>query len=485
MWTFANFRTIASQRWPAATSASLIWLGFSLALVALIPACGGEIRLEPSVMEEGLEPSDAKESLETNIPAESRERSDEDSELGTLSQALTQTRFDANWTCPAGVTCEDTYDFTIPQGTRVQIAVSGLTGGSIPRMAALVAGSGNNLLTNDTRDWTCSDSNSVLFVAPTSGNYQLKIGRDGSSPGTTGQYTVIFEGNPSMTFLRVSGNDTTTAKQRTCGWETAISASYSCSAGAGCMNVYDFDVPVAGVASARVSGPANVSLSLSLWGPGRGPGNDQLFRGRSGAGWRCAASGAQQATQVQLRQTGRFRFAVTYEVEGGGPSSGNYATALHLSQPARFLGQTVANGPRLSGQSGCGFEELIAGTWNCSSGDVKCVDVFSVNSATAQKVRVSIGGVTGLSTPRLAVRQSQSVNALNGLNSDRQCVGADLPDFADTITNVGPGDMTLTYGRSRGNSGGAYIGAYSATHALTSPLLSINDGTTNFSTSCP
>jgi hypothetical protein len=284
MWTFANFRTIASQRWPAATSASLIWLGFSLALVALIPACGGEIRLEPSVMEEGLEPSDAKESLETNIPAESRERSDEDSELGTLSQALTQTRFDANWTCPAGVTCEDTYDFTIPQGTRVQIAVSGLTGGSIPRMAALVAGSGNNLLTNDTRDWTCSDSNSVLFVAPTSGNYQLKIGRDGSSPGTTGQYTVIFEGNPSMTFLRVSGNDTTTAKQRTCGWETAISASYSCSAGAGCMNVYDFDVPVAGVASARVSGPANVSLSLSLWGPGRGPWKRSALQGQVGSG---------------------------------------------------------------------------------------------------------------------------------------------------------------------------------------------------------
>lgn len=493
MWTFGRLKASASPRGSVTARAALVSLAF-ISVVPFVPACGappndGEEQLATNEAEE-LAANGEEESLVTSDAEDGLDPGAGDVELGTLSQALTVNTFNSDWTCSAGTSCEDTYDFNIPGGTRVRINMSSV-GTQVVRMAALGPGGGTiNLLTNGGQDWRCSDSNSVLFVAPTSGDYRLKIGRDASSGGTTGTYTVRFEGDPSMTFLRQSGNNTRTTASTTCGWSLFMPiVSYSCREGQGCNNVFDFDVPLgADITMQVMRAPSRAAHSMSLYGPGTGPGDNNLLRADRGArqGWRCAGQGADELTKVRVLSPGRHRFAVTYEPElSNFANSGSYQVNFAANTPLISRGQTVTNGPRLvDAQAQCGFVLSVSDSWGCAGGDVKCVDVFGAVSVMPTTITQSFTILGGGSTGRLAVRQTPQVNALNGLSSDRQCRGPGVADAATTLSDV-QGNIFFTWGRSRGERGETYLGRVESRHPLTPATRTINDGNTNFNTSCP
>jgi hypothetical protein len=109
----------------------------------------------------------------------------EEAEVASTSQALTSQELVSNWTCAAGVSCEDLFDFNVPANTRVTMRVTRVTGSSILRLAAFGPNvfNTNNFLTGDRRDWNCNGTNTdtVSFTSTTAGIYRFAIGRDGTS----------------------------------------------------------------------------------------------------------------------------------------------------------------------------------------------------------------------------------------------------------------------------------------------------------------
>jgi hypothetical protein len=118
MRTLNKPKSSASKRWSATAHAALVSLGF-IAVVPFASACGAppsdDGELAANRAEESLVTSDAEEAVDPGAGYV---------QLGTLEQALTVHTVDSNWTCASCRSCEDTYDFNIPGGTRVRMNLS-------------------------------------------------------------------------------------------------------------------------------------------------------------------------------------------------------------------------------------------------------------------------------------------------------------------------------------------------------------------------
>jgi hypothetical protein len=117
------------------------------------------------------------------------------------------------WTCAAGVSCQDVFDFNTLVSTTVTVAVSGVTGNSVVRMAVFDGSALNttNRLNGNLADRKCAAQNandSATSASLPAGLHRIAIGRDWlTSGGASGNYAVtittpnapLMPGNPVNT----------------------------------------------------------------------------------------------------------------------------------------------------------------------------------------------------------------------------------------------------------------------------------------------
>ena len=101
------------------------------------------------------------------------------------------------WSCGA-TSCQDVYDFDLFTATPLIVAVSGVTGGSVVRLAVFDGSAldGTNRLNGGLTDRECVGQNAPDMATSPSlsvGHHRVAIGRDlGSSAGSSGMYTVTI-----------------------------------------------------------------------------------------------------------------------------------------------------------------------------------------------------------------------------------------------------------------------------------------------------
>jgi hypothetical protein len=105
-----------------------------------------------------------------------------------------------------GVSCQDVYDFTTLAPTPITVAVAGVTGPSVVRMAVFNGSALNttNLLNGNTADRRCvgpNQSDSATSTLLPSGLHHIAVGRDWATSGGGGigmyQVTITTPGSPS------------------------------------------------------------------------------------------------------------------------------------------------------------------------------------------------------------------------------------------------------------------------------------------------
>jgi hypothetical protein len=117
------------------------------------------------------------------------------------------------WACAISVSCQDVFDFNTLVSTTVTVAVSGVTGNSVVRMAVFDGSALNttNRLNGNLADRKCAAQNandSATSASLPAGLHRIAIGRDwNTSSGASGNYAVtittpnapLMPGNPVNT----------------------------------------------------------------------------------------------------------------------------------------------------------------------------------------------------------------------------------------------------------------------------------------------
>jgi hypothetical protein len=118
------------------------------------------------------------------------------------------------WACGSGVSCQDVFDFTTLTSTTVTVAVSSITGASVPRLALFDGSALNttNRLNGGLTDRRCVGQNandSATSPALPTGLHRAAVGRDwGASAGASGTYTVtITTPNAPLSIAGQTAND--------------------------------------------------------------------------------------------------------------------------------------------------------------------------------------------------------------------------------------------------------------------------------------
>jgi len=120
------------------------------------------------------------------------------------------------WDCDSGETCQDVYEIDLAVGQSVTVAVTDITGFSVPRLALFAPGTsldGENLFTGTDQDRECVGQNAddaATATVTVSGTYLVVIGRDwGSSAGNAGTYSYTISAQGPFGFGDLQQDDVT------------------------------------------------------------------------------------------------------------------------------------------------------------------------------------------------------------------------------------------------------------------------------------
>ncbi len=254
------------------------------------------------------------------------------------------------WSCASGVSCQDVYDVTLPAGTVATLAVSSVTGSSVPRLAAFAPGqalTSASLLTGTTSDRSCvsqNTSDSVTFKAPTTGTYRLAVGRDwGSSAGASGTYAVSLTADQAFLPPAQTASDAAAGLVTTrCGYLYTVAAGWTCASGVSCQDVYDLETLGPTSVTVAVSSVTGASVVRQAVVQGSSLTGTNLLNGGT-RDRRCAAQNASDtAGPVSLTTAGQHRFAVGRDWGQSAGSSGTYVYTVTTTGPVLLpLGATV------------------------------------------------------------------------------------------------------------------------------------------------
>ena len=388
------------------------------------------------------------------------------------------------WTCGAGISCMDVFDFELEPGTALTVEVFGITGSSVPRLALFgpgVALNGLNLLTGANLDRECVGQNTAdtfTIDLVEGGVYRLAAGRDwGSSAGAAGTYQLMVGADQGFLALGQTANDVgTAAAGSTCG--TLVSASWeqtgswTCGAGVSCMDVYELDIDAGTDLNIAVTSITGGSVPrLALFAPGTPLSGVNLLTGTN-FDRECVGQNTNDfVTAVTAAVSGVYRLAVGRDWGSSAGANGTYRVSVMGSQIFHGLGQVFDNIASQAAGSTCTAApaafQSVSGSWNCGNG-VSCMDVYEVRLHPGTNLSISVGSITGASVPRLALfapgTPLSGTNLLTGTNLDRECVGQNTTDNVPSIRVAEEGVYLVAVGRDWGSSAGA-AGTY--TLALT------------------
>ncbi|MCL4225096.1 MAG: hypothetical protein KJZ91_11580 [Myxococcales bacterium] len=255
----------------------------------------------------------------------------------------------SSWACGSGVSCQDVFDYALPAGASVTVAVSGISGASVLRLGAFAPGvalSGANLLTGLTFDRRCGGQNAsdtVMFRAATAGTYRIAVGRDwGMSAGASGNYTLTVTSSGTLTYNGQTANDVATgATNMQCGYTYTVSTGWSCGSGVSCQDVFDFTTLVATPVTIAVTSVTGASVvRMALFDGANLNTTNRLNGGLTDR--RCVGQNASDSATSPSLPTGQHRMAIGRDWGQSAGASGTYVVTLTTTNaPLSIAGQTV------------------------------------------------------------------------------------------------------------------------------------------------
>lgn len=265
------------------------------------------------------------------------------------------------WSCALGETCQDVYDVTLPAESVVSLAVTSLTGASVPRLGVFAPGaalSGTNLLTGLTMDRECkgqNESDVVQFRTGAAGTYRVAVARDwGSSAGFDGSYTFVVTTEEGAEVEGQSVDDGATASTGSqCGYTFIVTGDWDCANSVSCQDVYDFETIV----------PTNVTVAVSDLTGNSVPrlavfdGTDLSSTNRlnqSTSDRECVGQDTDDSALSGALPLGLHRWAVGRDWGSSAGASGTYTATLTTDDaPLIIVGATSDDTPSLLATTSC------------------------------------------------------------------------------------------------------------------------------------
>lgn len=382
------------------------------------------------------------------------------------------------WDCGLGESCQDLYTFDGVAGESVAVAVTDVTGNSVPRLALFAPGvglDGINLLTGETLDRECvgQDQDDAVegFVLPASGTYTLAVCRDwGSSAGFSGTYTVeLSSSTPNLNFAAAGDDVLSLALGTVCGsvggYDFVMGGSWDCGLGESCQDVWEVQLEAGATVTLDVFDVTGGSVPrLAVFAPGVGLDGTNLLTGTN-LDRECVGQDTDDTVTFQALVSGTYLVAAVRDWGSSAGFTGTYQFGIASDLPVGAITMVDDDGVSQAAGSICqeGDTALgLAGTWDCAFNET-CQDVFELELTAGSTLTVDVTSITGASVPRLALfapgDDLDGVNLLTGATLDRECVGQDEDDgFADFAVTTS-GTYLLAVGRDWGSSAG-FSGSY-------------------------
>ena len=272
---------------------------------------------------------------------------------------------------------------------------------------------------------------------------------------------------------------------------TTINAGWNCASGVSCVDVYDFTFAANSDITIAVTAVTGASvLRLGAYNPGVTISGANLLTGPA-ADRMCVGQNTSDTVLYRAVGAGTHRIGIGRDWGSSAGASGTYTLTVSSSAAMTYLGASANDVAAGTAATRCGYIATFSSGWTCASG-VSCQDTYSFDSLVSTTATVAATAITGASVVRQAVFNGTAVtttNQLNGMLTDRRCVGQNINDTA-TSAALPAGGHLFAIGRDWGSSAGA-SGTY--TYTITTPNAPLvprgqitNDTASAFATTtCP
>lgn len=246
---------------------------------------------------------------------------------------------DSSWACPVGDSCQDVFSLGLEAGSSLELAVTEVTGNSVPRVALHAPGvslGDINLLTNTNEDRQCVGQDSSDFPVPypvsSTGTHTLAVTRDwGSSAGSSGSYrlTISAQGDHFVPPLLIDNDVDSLAPGGRCGWLWTAGSSWACTVSESCQDVFDIGLRAGSTLSAEATAVTGASVvRLAAFAPGEPLSGTNLWTG-SALDYSCGGQNADAASPpLSIAADGTYRIAFGRDWGTSAGGSGNYTASL-------------------------------------------------------------------------------------------------------------------------------------------------------------
>jgi len=246
---------------------------------------------------------------------------------------------DSSWACQPGESCQDVFSLGLEAGSDVELAVTEVTGNSLPRLALHAPGvslGDINLLTNTNEDRQCVGQDDSDFPAPypvsSTGTHTLAVTRDwGLSAGSSGGFrlTISAGGENFVPPLFIDNDVDSLAPGGRCGWLFTTSSDWACTVLESCQDVFDIGLRSGSTLSAEVSAVTGASVvRLAAFAPGEPLSGTNLWTG-SALDYSCGGqNGDASPPPLSISADGTYRIAFGRDWGTSAGGSGNYTASL-------------------------------------------------------------------------------------------------------------------------------------------------------------
>lgn len=272
---------------------------------------------------------------------------------------------DSSWACPSGESCQDVFSLALETGRSLELAVTEVTGNSVPRIALHAPGvslGDINLLTNTDEDRECVGQDDSDFPAPypvsSTGTHILALTRDwGSSSGSSGDYrlTISAQGEHFVPPLLIDNDVDSLAPGGRCGWLWTAGSSWACNVSESCQDVFDIGLRAGSMLSAEATAVTGASVvRLAAFAPGEPLSGTNLWTG-SALDYSCGGQDADATPPpLSIAADGTYRIAFGRDWGTSAGGSGNYTASLVVQDGyGGSVAQTVDDLDSLSGGLVC------------------------------------------------------------------------------------------------------------------------------------
>lgn len=376
-----------------------------------------------------------------------------------------------SWSCEEDTTCQDVWEVDLPGSSDVTIKVRDVSGDSVLRLGAFAPNSrpgGVNVLVGRNKDlacWAPDEDAERTFRAPERGTWRIVVGRDGSSDGMFGAYTLEVESKRGVTLgdEPLRDDEPSLAVGTRCGNEYTFEAAWDCNADESCQDVYEVTLDRGALLDLQITELGEDSAAgLALYEPGDRSGDTNLLTNTRNDRVCDGAGDNVVAPPFEITDDGTYTVTATRDADSSSGARGRYTIAIGADaffdkpEPQSNDVRTAAPGTQ------CDWSFSAAADWSCNP-DESCQDVYEIGLTEGSSIGAIVRNVTGSSVVRAALfdpgAKLSGINRYTDDTTDFACFAAgEEATYPPIPVNTG-GVHQLAIGRDSAASSGD-MGSY-------------------------